>query len=212
MKTHTNRLLALMLVIAGSVWSAQAEDINRPVEGPSDVAANLDPAPAPYKLNPGDLIYIKVFQEDDLSSTLRIGEDGTIIFPLIGTVKLGGVSVSDATQEIYQKLNAKYLVNPQITLTVLSYSERQITVLGQVQKPGAYNLKERGGMDLLEAIGLAGGFTRLANTGRVLIRREGETGKATVFTVDANKLARDGGTAPFQVMAGDTITIQERAF
>jgi polysaccharide export outer membrane protein len=215
MKNNLSHLILMTLVIVGSGLAAHGEDSNLPVDGPALAAAPSAPSAETtpsYRLTPGDLIYVKVFQEDDLSSTLRIGEDGNIIFPLIGTVKVGGMSVNDATHEIYQKLDAKYLVNPQVSLTVLSYSDRHITVLGQVQHPGSYNLKEKGQLDLLEAIGLAGGFTRLANTGHILVRRAGTGGDAQVFSIDANKLAKDSSTPPFQILAGDTITIQERIF
>ncbi len=167
--------------------------------------------PANYRLSPGDLIYVKVFQEDDLCSTLRISEDGTISFPLIGSVKVGGSTIAQATQAIYGPLNARFLVNPQISVTVLSFTDRHVTVLGQVEHAGDYNLKEQGSLDFLEAIGLAGGFTRLADTSNVKIRRV-RNGQTTIIRVDANKIANDSDASDVQILPGDTITVEERLF
>ena len=166
---------------------------------------------ANYRLSPGDLIYVKVFQEDDICSTLRISEDGTIAFPLIGSVKVGGLTIAQATQAIYTPLNARFLVNPQISVTVLSFTDRHVTVLGQVQHAGDYNLKEQGSVDFLEAIGLAGGFTRLANTSDVTVRRM-LNDKPTIIRVNADKIAHDSSASDLQILPGDTITVQERMF
>jgi polysaccharide export outer membrane protein len=167
--------------------------------------------PANYQLSPGDLIYVKVFQEDDLCSSLRISEDGTIAFPLIGSVKIGGLTIAQAAQAIYAPLDARFLVNPQISVTVLSFTDRHVTVLGQVQRAGDYNLKEQGSIDFLEAIGLAGGFTRLANTSDVTVRRVLD-GKTTIIRVNAKKITNDSGVSSFPILPGDIITVQERIF
>jgi polysaccharide export outer membrane protein len=183
-----------------------------------DLLKTTNPAPrdavvvsANYRLSPGDLIYVKVFQEDDLSSSVRIGEDGTIPFPLIGSVKVGGLTIAQATKAIYTPLDARFLVNPQISVTVLSFTDRHVTVLGQVEHAGDYNLKEQDSVDFLTAIALAGGFTRLANTKDVTIRRL-LNGKTTIIRVNADKIANDSGTSNLQVLPGDTITVQERMF
>jgi polysaccharide export outer membrane protein len=174
---------------------------------PREVAA----VPANYRLCPGDLIYVKIFQEEDLCSSLRISEDGTITFPLIGSLKVGGLTIAQATKAIYTPLDTRFLVNPQISVTVLSFTDRHVTVLGQVQHAGAYNLKEQGSIDFLEAIGLAGGFTRLADTSDVTIRRV-TGGKTTILRVNAKKISNDSKTSSIMILPGDTITVQERTF
>jgi polysaccharide export outer membrane protein len=202
------RLAPLMALGLAPLLAQEKEDQLKTVPAPALEAAAL---PANYRLSPGDLIYVKVFQEDDLCSTLRISEDGTVVFPLIGSVKVGGSTIAQATQAIYTPLNARFLVNPQINITVLSFTDRHVTVLGQVQRAGDYNLKEQGSVDFLEAIGLAGGFTRLADTSNVTIRRV-LNGQATIIRVNANKIANESGTSDVQILPGDTITVQERIF
>src|SRR3954468_24310438 len=89
-----------------------------------------------YTLQPNDLVQIKVFQEPDLTTTARVAADGTISFPLIGTVGIGGRTVSGAAGTIRSALAKDYLVDPQVSLTVTDYAKRRFTVLGQVQKGG----------------------------------------------------------------------------
>jgi polysaccharide export outer membrane protein len=168
-------------------------------------------AAANYRLSPNDLIYVKVFQEDDLNSTLRISEDGTIIFPLIGSVKIAGDSVETASRTIRELLDARFLVNPQVTLTVLGYANRHITLLGQVQKPGDYNLRDQGSVSLLQAVGMAGGFTRLANSANIIVKRNVDGMEKTVH-LNGKTMASDDHSEPFVILPGDTITVTERFF
>jgi polysaccharide export outer membrane protein len=198
----------LISIIALPAWAQEKSELLKFGEATPQAMADVS---ANYKLSPGDLIYVKVFQEDDLSSSLRISEDGSINFPLIGTVKLGGLTLAQATNAIYTPLDAHFLVNPQITVTVLSFTDRHITVLGQVEHAGDYNLKEQSSLDFLEAIGMAGGFTRIANTKDVMVRRV-VNGQAKIIRIDANKISNDSTTSNFQVLPGDTITVQERLF
>lgn len=201
------QLVPLVALITWPLLAQDKTDLNISDTVPHDVAA----ASANYRLSPGDLIYVKVFQQDDLCSSIRINEDGTIPFPLIGSVKVGGMTVAQATKAIYLPLDARFLVNPQISVTVLSFTDRHVTVLGQVERAGDYNLKEQGSIDLLEAIGLAGGFTRLANTSDVIVRRV-LNGQATITRLNAKKMADDSAASSFQILPGDTITVQERIF
>src|SRR5271163_4337160 len=77
-----------------------------------------------YVLAPNDVVQIKVYQEDDLETKARVGQDGTISFPLIGVVHIGGKTVEQAGAVIREELKKDYLVNPQITLIVEEYSKR----------------------------------------------------------------------------------------
>lgn len=205
MKKH--RLLSALLGALVAIHAASAQETN---SAASD-SGGAGGTPQNYRLAPNDLVYVKVFQEDDLNSTLRISEDGSVIFPLIGSVKIGGLTVQTATKTMRDLLDARFLVNPQITMTVLGYANRNVTVLGQVQKPGSYSLRDQGSIGLMQAIGLAGGFTRLANTGKVTVKRTVE-GRQIVQVLDGKRMAGDSGTASFAVLPGDTITVAERIF
>jgi len=158
------------------------------------------PSDGNYILAPNDLIQVKVFQEDDLLST----------FPLIGIVKIGGRSPQEAARVIQDALAKDYLVNPQVTLTVIQYSKRHFTVLGQVQKPGAYDIPDREQMTLLEAIGTAGGYTRIADPSKITLKRSVD-GRESVIKLDAKRMANENGSA-FEILPGDVITVGESIF
>jgi polysaccharide export outer membrane protein len=199
-------LIAASMTFIGAVHAQEAAPSQ-----PAGAQAFEAGTAANYRLSPNDLIYVKVFQEDDLDSTLRVSEDGTIIFPLIGGVKIAGQSVEAATRTIHDLLDARFLVNPQVTLTVLAYANRHITVLGQVQKPGDYNLRDQGSVSLLQAVGMAGGFTRLANSADIIVKRSVNGGEK-ILRLNGKTMASDERSEPFVVLPGDTITVSERFF
>jgi polysaccharide export outer membrane protein len=209
-KPILNLLLPIVACLASAGGLRAQDSVAAPVATQAVEAADAGTV-ANYRLSPNDLIYVKVFQEDDLNSTLRISEDGTIIFPLIGSVKVGGQTVEGATGTIRDLLNARFLVNPQVTLTVLGYANRHITVLGQVQKPGDYNLRDQGSISLLQAVGMAGGFTRLANSANIIVKRSVD-GQERILHLNGKTMASDANNDPFVVVPGDTITVTERFF
>lgn len=186
--------LAFLAVFAGFFPSARAAD-----------------APDSYVLAPNDVIDIKVFQEDDLAAKLRVSQKGTINFPLIGVVSVGGRTPQDAAAAIRAALAKDYLVNPQVSVTVSDYGKRRFTVLGEVQKAGSYDIPDREKVTLLDAIAVAGGYTRIADPTHVTLRRK--TGsKEVVFRLNAKAIARDGSVAPVEIQPGDIITIGESIF
>lgn len=164
-----------------------------------------------YLLGPNDVIEMRVYQEDDLLTKVRIGKGGTANFPLIGVVELGGKTVDQAAGIIRDKLAKEYLVNPQVTVSVVEYSKRRFTVLGQVQKPGSYEIPNEESVELMQALAMSGGFTRLANPGRVTVTRT-MAGQKVNYNLDAKAMAKDASTKPFEVLPDDVITVAERIF
>jgi polysaccharide export outer membrane protein len=164
-----------------------------------------------YKISPQDVIKISVFQEDDLTTTARVGEDGTVQMPLIGSVRVGGRSIREATALIEAGLRKDYLVSPQVAVGVSEFAKRRFAILGQVQRPGTYEVPANERLDVLQAIGLAGGYTRSANAARIVVKRVSE-GSERIFRLNAKEMARDGSSRGFPVMPGDTITVEESFF
>jgi len=160
-----------------------------------------------YVFKPGDSIEMVVYREPDLNIRSKIGNDGFVQLPLLGEVKIGGLSVRSATAFIRQKYNADYLVEPQIYLNVAAYNSRKFTIIGQVGRPGTYEFGGSESLDLLEAIGMAGGFTRIADRGHVVVKRR-EASAMRVLKVNAKKLS-DVGIDRFEVQPGDVINIGE---
>jgi len=183
--------------------------------GSLGVAALAEPGDTPrssnYNLRPHDMIEVKVFQEDDLTSTLRISKDGSVNFPLIGVVRVGGRSPQMAAAAIRDLLARDYLVNPQVSVTVRDFSKQRFTVLGEVQKPGAYELPDHDSIGLLEAIGMAGGYTRIAEPAKITLKRV-INGTESVIRLNAKKMARDEESASVEIKPGDVVTVGERLF
>lgn len=135
-------------------------------------------APAPtqdYVLGPGDTIKISVFQNPDLSLTTRVSENGSITYPLIGAVQVGGLSTSGAEKRIAKALkDGAFLINPQVTVVIDQVHGNQVAVLGQFNRPGRYPL-ETTQTRLSDLIAQAGG---IASTGSDVVifagRRDGK--------------------------------------
>jgi polysaccharide export outer membrane protein len=167
---------------------------------------------ANYKISANDLLDFKVFQEPDLDAQIRVAGDGTAIFPLVGSVGLAGKTVPEATSILRQHYLNGYLVNPQISLIIQSYSKKSFTILGQVQRPGSYDIQSDRTISLLEAIGLAGGYTRIADPGKITVRRK-DSGQDQVLRINGKRADKAGyGAEDFMVKAGDVITVAESIF
>ena len=160
-----------------------------------------------YILRPGDTIEMIIYKENDLSIRSRIGKDGKVQLPLLGVVKLSGLSVSQATEFLRSRYDADFIVSPQIYLNIIAYSTVKFTIIGQVNKPGAYEYAESEPLDLLQAIGMAGGFTRIADRGHVRVKRREGTAVKTI-KVNAKKLT-DSNVDRFMIETGDVIDIGE---
>jgi len=176
------------------------------------LVATLHAQDANYRLSANDLLDFRVFQEPELDGVIRVSGDGTAIFPLIGAVNVVGKTVTAATEELKARYRDGYLVYPQVSLTVRTYAQKLFTVLGQVQKPGSYDMKGSDEITLLQAIGMAGGYTKIANPGRVTVKRIEEGGGERLIKLDAKRMARGGDSSSFYVKPGDVITVAESLF
>ena len=176
----------------------------------SNQVARAQTNPTTYVLSPNDMVLVKVYQEEDLETRLRIARDGTASFPLIGVIQIGGKTVEQASQTIRDLLDKDFLVNPQVTLTVMEFAKRRFTVLGQVQKPGTFEIPNEESITLLDAIAMAGGYSRLANPSRITVTRSVGDRKTSV-NVDGKAQAK-GTKPPLEIRPDDTITVDERIF
>ena len=170
-------------------------------------SASAVSAPIGYQLSASDLIAVEVFGEEDLRTAARLNSEGNVSLPLIGSVHLESLTLAQATTRVTELYARDYLVNPKVNVTLLGYAKRRFTVLGQVNRPGSYEMPETspGGVDLLEAIAIAGGYTRIAAPERISVRRNDK-----LLKVDAKRLGRGQGN--FRVESGDTITVGESIF
>ena len=166
--------------------------------------------PTDYILQPSDLIRVLVFQEPDLLREVRISQEFTINLPLVGSVDLKGKSVRQAEDLIRALYDHDYLVNPQITVSVLEYSPRTVQVIGAVNKPDSINFPPELKMTLVEAISRAGGPTRIANLKQVRITRITPDGKTENFTINLDGLTKGNSSDAVQLQKGDVVYVPER--
>ncbi len=141
-----------------------------------------------YRLGPNDVIQVQVFGEDDLSVERTVDGDGTMTFPLLGALSVGGRTVQEVQDELTARLRAGYIRQPKVTVFIVKH--RNFTVSGEVKKPGGFEYRE--GVTVQEAIALAEGFTERANRNEVMVTRlNGGTAQTVPVLLDAPILPND---------------------
>ena len=160
-----------------------------------------------YRLGPDDVLQITVFREDELYREIRVSSDGNISFPLLGEVKAEGLTPYEFERLLEEKLK-KYLKKPQVTVFIKEYST--ISVTGQVNQPGSFPLK--GKLSVLEAIGLAKGFTKIAGQNSVKIMRM-KNGEKKTITVKVGDISKKGDKSKdVELERGDIVFVPESLF
>lgn len=160
-----------------------------------------------YVLGPGDVIRVTVFQNNDLTAETRVSESGVISYPLLGTIKLGGLTVSAAEKAIADGLrNGHFVKQPQVSIFVIKIQGNQVSVLGQVNRPGRYPL-ESAGTKLSDVMALAGGVN-VAGSDFVVLTGVRD-GKPMRQTVDLPGTFAPGQRSVDPVLQdGDTIWVE----
>ena len=165
--------------------------------------------PAGYILSPNDQVAVEVFGEDDLRTSGRLTPEGNLNVPLLGSIHLAGLTPTQAASKLTELYRRDYLVNPKINVTLVSYGSRRFTILGQVGHPGVFEISPEG-IDLLEAVAMAGGYTRIAAPERITVRRHSASGDQ-ILKVNAKRFTKGKGGG-FRVEPGDAITVGESIF
>ncbi len=168
--------------------------------------ANSGPSNS-FQLQAGDRLEITVYREADLTGVYEIDPAGTLNFPLVGEIQVGGLRVDELLSRLNWNLR-KYLVNPQVSISRAEVTIKSISVLGQVKKPGAFDYTP--GLTIMRLIAQAGGFERVANKRNVRILRIVNGKKESVIvngTAIINGEAEDPAAEP-----GDMIFVSEAIF
>jgi protein involved in polysaccharide export with SLBB domain len=137
-----------------------------------------------YKLGAGDKLRVTVYDEDDLGGTFDIDGNGNVSLPLIGQMRVAGLSARDVEKEMTDKLGDGYLIQPRVNVEVAQY--RPFYIIGEVQKPGQYPYVND--MNVLNAVALAGGYSDKAIESEVYVRRNGETKEIDYTTGPSTKI------------------------
>lgn len=164
-----------------------------------------------YLLQPGDLLEVKVYMEENMDRTLRISAKGTITFPLVGNIRVGGMSVAAAENALSKELK-RYIKNPQISMLIQEYGNKTVYILGQVQKPSAVEIPPEKPLTVLEAITSVGGFTDIAAPSKVKVLRM-DNGNQKAIDVDITQITKYGNKSlDINLMPGDVVFVPQSIF
>lgn len=198
--------------------AANTTQANQPVSGPqaplADATKAADvltsaatPGNTAYKIGPLDVLDVSVFKVPELSKSVQVADSGTINLPLVGEVPAAGKTAQDVERDLTQKLGAKYLQSPQVTVFVKEYNSQRVTIEGAVKKPGVYPIKAKS--SLLQFIATAEGFDPNSDA-TVLVFRTID-GKRTAAKFDVAEI-RAGSVVDPAIQSGDVIVAGSSAF
>lgn len=159
---------------------------------------------ADYPLGTGDLLHITVYGNPDLTTDTRVTGDGTISFPLLREVKIGGISVPAAERKIANSLaEGGFIKQPQVNIIITQFVSQQVSVLGEVQKPGRYPLDRPS--TLTDLLAIAGGLTPNGSDQIMIISHR--DGKPIRQEYDLHNLFRKNGSPDVGITSGDIIYV-----
>ena len=187
-----------ILVLAGVAAAKPPAPVTNSSQNAATITTPLSSAEAAtYSLGPGDRLSIITFDEPQLTGNFAVGTNGMVSLPWIGDVQAQGRTEAELRADIEARLKDGYILNPQVSVQVLTY--RPFYILGEVNRPGEYPYVS--GLSVVSAVATAQGFTYRANKKRVYIKRAGQPTELTLPLSPAT-----------EIRAGDTIRIGERYF
>jgi polysaccharide export outer membrane protein len=158
-----------------------------------------------YKIGPKDLLEITVFELPELNQTVRVSEDGTITLPLLGPVKIDGLTKDELETKLAALLEEKYLKKARVSVFIKEYQSKLVAVIGAVEKPGMYELIGR--FNLLQMVSKAGGFKENASNEIFVLRDDGK-GTTSSIKIDLDDLLLNGNqTLNIPLQPNDVINV-----
>lgn len=172
---------------------------------PEEDTAFVQKAPG-YLIQPGDVLSVSVWNEEELQREVTVRPDGGITFPLIGDLHASGKSIRDLRAEITKGLST-YIPEAAVSLNLKQVVGNKVNVLGQVKSPGEFILTS--GTDVLQALSMAGGVTAFANLSKIkVLRRDKETQEQSVIPFNYKKVLKGRGLDQnILLQSGDTIVV-----
>jgi protein involved in polysaccharide export with SLBB domain len=193
------RVLLLTALLLGACTTTATTDYQK-------VTFDTSEAILASALSPSDVFEVRVHGHDDLSGLHRVSPEGDIDFPLIKRVRVVGLTSSQIADLIREKLMQGYLRSPTVTVYVKEVNSKKIFVFGQVAKPGAFLYED--GMNVVQAIALAGGFSTFAQQNNVKIKRRNGDKESTI-DIPVERIVTDPGSTNFRLVPGDIVYVPE---
>ena len=212
-------LFFFLFAMNGAVLHAEEGDVL-----PETVAAPEPRAPSErtnqvnedkknYRIQFSDRLNLKIYPEDPYikGGEFQVTPEGNVTLPLLGKVRLSGMTIREAVEMLEHMIDKDYLVDPEVTIEILESKQKSFVILGEVKKPGTYQFPAGAtGISLLEAISMAGGFSDIANIKKVRILRQEPSGKRTI-RANAQSII-SGGEPDIQLQEGDVVNVDESLF
>lgn len=194
-KRPSQLILCLLAIICGLLCSPQSRALSGGQAQPV-----IDQS---LKIGAGDMLDVSVFDTPELSTKVRVGNDGNVLLPLIGILHVAGMTADEAVTAIRTKLiTGKYVKNPQVTVLISEYATQGVSVLGEVKKPGIY--PSTGIHRLEDYLAMAEGLTQYAGS-RVSITHRNTPDAPETFAISSTLDPKPGGNPMIQ--SGDTIVV-----
>lgn len=190
MKTFLTALMALLALMTAACVQQPVREAAKPAQAPPAQQAGQEQSELPpaqeYLLGPGDIVKVTVYNNPDLTTETEISQKGTISFPLVGEVKVGGLSRAGAEKAIAAALGkGGFVPNAHVNMLVSQYRSQQVSVIGEVNKPGKYPIHQT--LNLTDLIALAGGISPKGGHMVTIIRKE-PGGRTAQYRVNVKKL------------------------
>lgn len=164
-----------------------------------------------YAIGVDDVLDIRVLQPEQLSVTLSVAPDGTITFPYVGAVRMRGLSLSQAQEELQRALADGYMKYPIVSVSLRESRSRKFFVYGEVTRPGTYTME--GNVTVLKAISIAGGLTKYGSSSRVkILRPKAATTEYETLKVNVAAAMKGNINADVAIQPGDIIVVSEGLF
>ena len=161
-----------------------------------------------YIIGEGDVLSIYVYENEDLSKTVRVNADNSIRVPLLGEVNIKGLTVPKIASKLENLFADGYLINPQIDVFIKEFKSKTAVILGQIRSPGQYELP--GKITFLEFVSKAGGLTPDAGNTATIKRKDSGTDTTKKITIDLDKLIKEGdASVNLPIQNGDSIYISK---
>jgi polysaccharide biosynthesis/export protein len=200
MKPFVTRFVAGLLVLSGLAAAAPA-GAQAPPGAAAERDANRSVPPEAYRIGPEDMLQISVWKNESMSRAVPVRPDGKISLPLVNDVQAGGLTALELRGVLTKQL-AEFMPNPEVSVIVTDVRSFKVSVIGEVAKPGRYDLKSW--TTVLDVLAMAGGFSQFASRSRILILQpDGKGMKRIPFNY--NKVG--GEQENFYLRNGDIVMV-----
>jgi len=212
MRCSCGTFFNLVLALPFAIIQGQAQDVAMTKHDPASIAnteahaatSALSPSDvSQFLIGPADVLRVNVWKNLELSQTVTVTPDGFVSLPLLGDVHVAGMTANQLAQELSSRLHS-YVVNPQVTVSIVDIRSRQVYVLGQVGKPGGFPLIAP--LNVLQLIAQAGGLTNYANRKAIVILRS-QTSGTQKLAFNYNNVVHGDTKQNIALQPGDTVVV-----